>query len=137
MVTKKQKGQSFVEFSLILPLALILLLLFLDPAIALANNMIGSYVAFKAAREASIFIADGTDTCYQEATEAAFGSFSAPPLIMVDAANWSLEVDPCPDDPSWSPSSQTIVTATLKWDQDRIFAWNFYDQSIKVQDVFQ
>ena len=140
MELKKEKGQSLVEFSIILPLALMLLLSLIDPAIAIANHLIGKYVAFKAAREASIFIADGSDTCLQEAREAAFGFFGVPPLIMVDLNDpsaWSLEITPCPDDPFWSPTSQVDLVATLTWNQGKIFAYDFSNQSIGMEDVFQ
>ena len=137
MVKNTQKGQALTEFGLTLPITILIVLLLLDPAIALFNHAVGIYTVFKASRSASLFIADGTDTCRLEAEEDAFGAFSAPPLIMVKPGAWNLDINPCPNDPSWSPASGSDLTATLTWDQDRIFAFNFHNSSVTLNDEFQ
>ena len=138
---KKSFGQALTEFALVVPIFLMIVLFLLDPAIATFNHAIAKYVTFKAAREASIFLAGSAgDTCYQEAIEAAYGNFGVPPLLMVDlndSSAWNMQIDPCPDDPSWSPTSGSFVTATLTWNQDRIFAFDFTGQQEVMEDVFQ
>lgn len=118
---RSQKGQSLVETGLILPIVLVVMLVVPDLVLLIFNHGLAFYYAFRAAREASMFIADGTHTCDQMARSAAFGSLGKPVFMMVDiddSTKWSLDITPCPDDPSWSSSSGVDVKATLTFEED-------------------
>lgn len=137
MKRKSESGQAMVEFAYVFIYMMLIILLLIDPIIAVYNHAVGFYTVFKATRQASIFIADGSNTCRLEAESKAYLMPGGPPLIRVDSSNWNLDITPCPNDTSWSPSSGADVVATLSWDQDRIFAFDFHGRSISFHDVFQ
>lgn len=123
MEINKQKGQAMVEFSLVLTLVLLILLGLIDPFFYGVNIAIAKIHSYQAAREASIFIADGTHSCSYMAQRVV----GTPILLMVDTndpANWDLTVDPCLDDTSWSPSSAVPVKATFKWNNQKTIWWS-------------
>lgn len=138
-MVKKQRGQALVETGLIMPVVLVAILMLTDLAFFGINQGLGWYYSFKAAREASIFLQDGTKSCYQEARNAAFGGLGgAPALFMVGmpGTSWEFTVEPCPDDSSWSPSSNVPVTATLRWHQKAVW-WGNWDGDVFATDVSQ
>jgi hypothetical protein len=139
-VRGKEKGQAMVETAVILSIVLLTILGLVDPVVRAVNVGMAFYYTFKAAREASIFIADGTHTCDQMARNAAFGPAGAPILMMVDTSDptaWSLTISPCPNDPSWSPSSGVSVKATFTFVEKTIWWTGPWNGSVSHSDVFQ
>lgn len=121
MVRENEQGQGLLEFALVLPLLLFLVIGLVELGIMGWNYAASRIIVGQAVDEATAFKADGTHTCYQNVMDRAFGAFSGPYLLNVAPENWTLEVLPCPDDPSWSPSTDQEITATLDWKQDGIF----------------
>lgn len=132
----RSKGQALVEFSLVFSLLVMIILFFIDPCLYLFNLHTAEQYASMAAREASVYKADGTHTCKQMVNNV-IGL--GPPFIMVDPGNWSLTVAPCSNDPSWTTPTGTYVVATMTFHQEQVFSQWLLPETAKVilQDIFQ
>lgn len=128
---RKEKGQGLVEFALIISLLVFLLLAGIDPFFKAVNISLAKYYTFQAAREASIFLADGNHSC--DAWVRAH--MSDPTLLM--GTSWTLTLSPCPTDPSWSQVSGSIVTATFNWEQRTLWWDGPWTGQMVTRDVFQ
>lgn len=141
MVEKAQKGQALVEFGLVLTILMLVAVGGLDFAFRLQNTQLAQHYAFQAAREASIYLNDGSQSC-----DAFVRShISQPSFILVEAGDWTLTLNGCPDDPSWSQVSGTTVTATITWTQDTVWwqedtpyigYWLTHGEAVQ-KDIFQ
>lgn len=131
MVRMKEKGQGLTEFALVLPILLMFLLFAIDPFFKGVNIALGKYYTFQAAREASIFLADGTHSCDSWVR----GHVSEPVLLM--GTDWTLNVSPCPADSSWSQVSGSTVTATFAWTQSTVWWHGPWIGQMETLDVFQ
>jgi len=131
MVTRKEKGQGLTEFALVVPILLMFLLFAIDPSFKVVNIALGKYYTFQAAREASIFLADGTHSCDSWVRN----HVSEPTLLMGTA--WTLAITPCPADPSWSQVSGSTVTATFDWTQNTVWWHGPWTGQMSTRDVFQ
>jgi hypothetical protein len=117
MVEKSQKGQGLVEFALVITLLILAALGGLDFAIRFANQELAQHYAFQAARQASIYLNDGTHSCDTFVRN----HMSDPILFLVDTGDWQLTLTNCPTDPSWSQISGSPVSATITWQQKTVW----------------
>jgi len=129
----RSRGQSLVETTLVLPIIIMVLLFSIDPFLFAVNLALGKYYTFQAAREASIYMADGTHTCQQMANRVVG---AGPPFLMVDTGGWSMTVTPCPNDTGWTTPTGQFVTATIIFHQKRVF-WISPTGTVISQDIFQ
>jgi hypothetical protein len=130
-MVRKQKGQGLTEFALVLPILLVVLLFAIDPFFKGVNIALAKYYTFQAAREASIFLADGTHSCDSWVRS----HVSQPTLVMGTA--WSLNLSPCPTDPSWSQVSGSTITATFAWTQSTVWWPGPWTGQMVTKDVYQ
>jgi hypothetical protein len=131
MVRTKEKGQGLTEFALVVPILLMLLLFAIDPFFKGVNIALGKYYTFQAAREASIFLADGTHSC-----DSWVRSHVSEPVLLMGTA-WTLTISPCPADSSWSQVSGSTVTATFAWTQSTVWWQGPWTGQMETLDVFQ
>jgi len=128
---RKDKGQGLVEFALIAPVLVLILLLAIDPFFKAVNIALAKYYTFQAAREASIFLADGNHSCDSWVRS----HVSEPTLLM--GTGWTLAISPCPTDSSWSQVSGSTVTATFNWEQSTVWWHGPWTGQMVTRDVFQ
>ena len=81
----KQKGQSLVEFALVIVFYMLIITGIVDIAPLLGNLYVAQQMAHRGARAASIYLADGTHSCYQDAVNA-IGN----PILM--SATWTSDI---------------------------------------------
>ncbi len=132
---KKQKGQAIVETALVLPLFLLLILGALDPFLFGMNNAMAKVYTYQASREATIWIAGDTQTCYDR-SHAILMDGEDPGLVQV--SSWTFAIYPCPNDPYWTTPTGDMVLATFSFDYTPFF-WPTADWhgSVSTQAIFQ
>lgn len=135
---KKDKGQGLIEFALVILLLMVAALSGIDILFRYANQTLGQYYAYQAAREASIYLNYGTVSCDAWVRS----HMSEPILIMGDT--WSLTLTGCSTDSSWSQVSGSPVSATFTWHQQMVwyseagFPGNLLaNGTVVMHDVFQ
>lgn len=105
---KAEKGQSLVEFALVLMFAFLpVMAICIDAFPLIANEKFAEQMSVRGARAASIYYPDGVHNCYQSVVDA----IGHPGLI---SAEWTLEVsDNCTANPTDSLDSGEAVDVTV------------------------
>lgn len=103
-----RRGQGLVEFALVLPLIMLVVLAMVDVGPFVFNYFLAKDMSARAARAASIYSPDGYRTCLGDATEAA----GTQPMLM--RASWTLTVSSeCDGNPLSTIAVRTPVTASV------------------------
>lgn len=107
---RHMKGQSLVEFALVVIFFIGLAILFVDIAPLAFNTYIAKQMSARGARAGSVYLADGVRTCYADVLEA-IGEPWLP------SASWNLAlVGSCDADPSTTMATGTPIKVTIEVD---------------------
>lgn len=135
---KSQKGQSMVEFVMVIPVMLLIMYMIFGASILFHDLSQAANSAQAAAHAAAISFVDGSGkSCYSRSM-AALGN---PVFIMADSANFAIS--PCSTDPNWLPPTgqQVVATWTIVVNPPLPFLYSngFFPMtvSLKFQDFFR
>ena len=104
----RNRGQGLVEFALVIPLVLLMILAMVDIGPFVFDYFVAKDISAKAARAASIYRPDGYRTCLSDAVNAA----GTQPMLM--RATWALSMSAeCDANPLSTVPRRTPVTATV------------------------
>lgn len=134
---KSEKGQSLVEFGLTLPIFLLLILSTIDPFLFAVDLAISKYYSFYGAREASLFLVDGTNSC-KGTVESVINSL--PPMFMV--SNWTTNIVDegtldCTYDTDKNVPRGEQVTVTIQFDYQAIWWIGTWSGEMSTTNIYQ
>lgn len=106
-MNRSERGQGLVELSLVIIIFMILMAGFADVAPLAADLYFAKQMSARGARAASIYLADGSRTCYADVMNA----IGDPGLY---SAEWTATINgPCTNDPSGTISIGTPIIVTI------------------------
>lgn len=133
---RRTRGQNLIEFSLTIPILLMIIILALDPFFFAFNLAIAKYYSFYAARAASIYLFDGSNNCLEEAEEAA-DIGGAPQIFNLVSGTWGLNMSAnCNADALPTPVGE-VVTATITFQMSTIWWGGTWTGTMATSNVFQ
>lgn len=112
---EKTKGQSLVEFALLIPAVFFAAMVFVDGGPLGFNIYMAKQMSARGARAASIYKADGSRTCVGDVIDA----IGDPGLIK---ASWAMTITgPCDGDPSTTIPPRTPIIVTIEVEHTPLF----------------
>lgn len=114
-----EKAQGLVEFSLIIPVLIGVVLAMIDMAPLIANYFIAQGVAARGTRAAAVWYPDGTSNCRLDVAN----SLGSPGFLN---AKWDVEIDPDCSDSAYdsNPTGQPMYV-TISVDYQPLFSGTF------------